>query len=437
MFLVYAPRRVMREYRYTKVVPPLRQQILTYQSNIEFNSVESLPNIFEQLGFHFVQGAYATYLWRRQDIDAISSEISNSYPYPFGLKIFNSTDMSPDGTPYAASNKSSRYSSPITKRAVGPLWEKMIISNILSLRNVAPRIYDIVKLQSGETTAFAFVVQHIDGRVVTGQAASRFFKQFKRVLVEEEIEIFAESTNIDFRSPSYNKNIVSDSTGTYYVDIQEFGINRKGHHKRLVEAMHDITHFGASQPFRPKKYAYQSVPGASALGKRDSLYRISNLDEFLGRQLVDYQNSTVLDVGCNLGIFTAHALSRGARWVVGLDTPKIIQVSKQFLIEGGFSRFDLIGCDLRQSDVSDLLPFRKFDLLLFLSVEMHIGFPEWLSEMDFRYFLYEGHENESVKEIATNVKRWRPEMEILAHQVMQDGDTFPRPMVLCRFKVAT
>jgi len=413
----------------------LRQPILTYHSDVQFSSTADLPAIFGQLGFQFCEGGHTIYLYRKSDIRSINREMFNLYPHPFGLKIIKSPDMSPDGTPYYTSSKTARASSPITMRAVGSVAEKMVLSNILSLRNVAPRVYDTMRLQSGDVTVFSMVVQHIDGQAVREKAGSEFVEQFKRVLKDEEIGILGEKDQTDFQPPDFGGNIISDSTGTYYVDIQNFAIiDRETRHKRLAKAMQEVTHFGDSRLLRPKKYAYQSMPGLPMPGKRDSLYRASRIQNLLDLNQVGFQCSTVLDVGCNLGIFIMHSLSRGAHWCVGLDTPKIAQIARQFLFEQGFSRFDLIGCDLREPVVANLLPFKKYDLVLYLSIEKHIGFPDWLNELDIRFFLYEGHACESIKDITAKVRQWSPEIEIIGHQVSQDGDSEPRPMLLCRFQ---
>ena len=439
LFLSYLARRFIRRIRFrtrhTELTQSLRQHILTYDSAVDFSSAENLPIIFEQLGFEFRQGGHTIYLYRESDIRSISPGTIDIYPYPFGLKIIKSSDMSPDGTPYYTSNKVASASTPITMRAVGSVGEKMVLSNILSLRNVAPRVYDIVKLQSENATIFAMIVQHVSGQIVTGQAASEFVEQFKCVLQEEEVSILGEKDHMDFQAPDFRRNIVSDSTGTYYVDIQNLAIiDRETHSKKLVDTIQEVTHFGDSRPFRPKKYAYQSVPGLPISGKRNSLYRISEIQDFLEQSQIGLQGSTVLDVGCNLGMFIMHFLSQGARWCIGLDTPGITRVARRFLFERGFSRFDLIGCDLCEPIVADLLPFKEYDLVLYLSMEKHIGFPGWLNELDVRFLLYEGHARESIRDITTKVRQWSPQIEIVGYQVSQDGDSELRPMLLCRIQ---
>lgn len=433
VFLKYLARRFQGRSRCTGIPQALRQQISTYRSDIEFSSTESLLTIIEQLGFQFCEGRHTLYLYREADIQRISAELISHYPHLFGLKIIKSLEISPDGTPYYTSNKVARSSSLISMRAVGSVREKTIISNILSLRNVAPKVYDIVKLQSGNTAVFAMVVQRIDGKILTGQAAVDFIVGFKRVLESEGITILGEKDAEDFRPPDFRRNIVSDSTGTYYVDIQNFGfIDEKGRHEKLADAIREVTDFEGSRLFQPKIYAHGSLPGLSMEGKRDSLYCILKIQDFLDRNHVGFQDSTVLDIGCNLGIFSMYALSRGARWCVGLDTPEVVQVARQFLFEHGFSRFDMIGCNVKQASVPGLLPLKKYDWVICSSTDKHIGFPDWLNKLDMQFLLYRGHARESVKEIMTKVKQWRLQIEIFDHEVLQDQDSDRRPVLFCQ-----
>ena len=433
IYLSYLARRFVRRSGGTGIPQTLRQEILTYRSDVEFSSIESLPTIFEELGFQFCEGRHTLYLYRESDIQRINPELISHYPHPFGLKIIKSQEMSPDGTPYYTSNKVARSSSLISMRAVGSVKEKTIISNILSLKNVAPKVYDIVKLQSDNMTVFAMVVQHIDGKILTGQAAVDFIVEFKRVLESEGILILGPRDAEDFQPPDFRRNIVCDPTGSYYVDIQNFVFrNARERSGKLADAIHEVIDLGESRCFRPEKYRDESVPGLLMQGGRDGLRTIFKIREFLDQNQVGFQDSTVLDVACNLGMFSAYALSRGARWCVGLERPEIVQVARQFLFEHGFTRFDMIGCDVKEASVAGLLPLRKYDWVIYASTDEYIGFPDWLNKLDMRFLLYKGHARETVKDIATNVKEWSPQIEIVDHLVLQDGDSNACPLLFCQ-----
>ena len=67
-----------------------------------------------------------------------------------------------------------------------------------------------------------------------------------------------------------------------------------------------------------------------------------------------------------------------------------------------------------------------------MSIEAHIGFPEWLDHINFTYILYEGHEGESIDTIKEKITSSRLNVEILDMLKSQDGDSLSRPLLLCR-----
>jgi hypothetical protein len=101
------------------------------------------------------------------------------------------------------------------------------------------------------------------------------------------------------------------------------------------------------------------------------------------------------------------------------------------LSTGSRASTPLVAICLAEASVTFYL-MREYDLVLHLSMERHIGFLDWLGDLRFRFSLYEGHAGETVADITAKVKQWSPEVQILAHTVSQDGDSEPRPMLLCR-----
>jgi hypothetical protein len=433
--LGYMARRFLRRRRYSDTAATLRQSVPVFDSAVELTSGKDLGRI-ERQGFDCREGEHAVYLAREADIARINPELLERYPRPFGVKLIKASEISPDGTPYYTSAKIGSSSTPITMRAVGSIREKVAISNILSLHGVAPRVYDVIELRSGTATVFAMIVQHINGPTVRGPRAEAFFARFKQALEAESIDILGlipGSKHVDFEAPDYHDNIVEDAGGMYYVDIQNFAIlDPAARNRKLSETVSETTHFGDTRSFRTKRYAYQSVPGLSLEGKRDSLFRVSKIHEFLTTHGIDLGRGAVLDVGCNLGTLLMHALSRGAHWCVGLDTPEITGVARQYLFDQGYSRFDLRACDLREDSTLDVLPLKKFHFVFYMSIERHIGFPAWLQGLELSTMLYEGHQGETVEDIEKKAEAWSRPTKILARQTLQDGDSDPRPMLLLR-----
>jgi hypothetical protein len=434
----YVVRRFVHGLRYGSGARVLVQQVPSFDSGVAFASSEEIAATLARAGIAYAEGHHTVYVHREEDVRRIHPSLAERYPQPFGLKIIKSREMAPDGTPYYTSHRIGPSSTPMTMRGVGSAREKMVISNLLSLRGVAPRTFDLIRLQSGAASAFALVVRHVGGEIVRGPEAEAFVERFMRVLDEEGISILGLEKNrphADFTPPDFRNNVLADASGTYYVDIQNFAIFGNGtRNEELLETIGEKTHFGSGRAFRSSRYAYQSVPGLSRSGKRDMQYRIAQIRGFLGEHGFSVRDRTVLDVGCNLGVLLMNALDQGARWGVGLDTPQVAPVTRRFLFQQGFSRFDVFGCDLRDLATLELLPLRAFDLVLFMSIENHIGFPGWLDALELGHFLYEGHQRESIDDIVNKFRAWRPKAEILGHRVSADGDSEPRPMLLARLR---
>lgn len=434
----YVARRWLHGLRYGSAAGPLVQELPSFDSGVAFGSSEEIAAALTRAGVAFAEGHHTVYVHREDDLRRIHPGLLERYPQPFGLKIVKSGEIAPDGTPYYTSHRIGPSSTPMTMRGVGSVREKMVISNVLSLKGVAPRVYDVVRLRSGAATAYAMVVRHVAGDVVRGPDAEVFMERFRRALDDEGISILGLEKNrphADFTPPDYRNNIVADATGTYYVDIQNFGIfDPAAREQRLLESIGEKTHFGSGRTFRGGRYAYQSVPGLSSTGKRDMQYRIAQIRALLAEHGVTVRDGRVLDVGCNLGVLLMSALDQGARWGVGLDTPEVAPVTQRFLFERGFSRCDVLGCDLRSPATLERLPLRAFDLVLYMSIENHIGFPAWLDALQLDAFLYEGHQRETIEEIEAKFLAWRPQATIVARSKSADGDSEPRPLLLARVR---
>ncbi len=431
---LFIPRQIFRTLFYNKTGAELSNVLFDYPSSILFNDYLSLRKHLDDEGCSYKEGEFALYIDDEKIIKSINSEIQCKYPYDIALKIIKSQEISKDGTPYYCGSEVSETSTYIVKIAVGSILEKAIISNILSENKVTPRVYDIVKICSGNSYLYAMVVQPIKGQNVYGGEGASFLEKFYKVCNKEEIAIIGGTNCGDFKPEKFGNNIIKDDISIYYIDIQNFHLkNSNKRIENLAGSIKDVTHFGASNPLRPARYAYQSIPSLGVGGKRDSLYRIHKINDFLLRNDVSVEGNNVLDVGCNLGLFIRYSLSKGAKWCVGADMPAIANVTRRFLNESGFMRFDIIGGDLKNNNIINEMPVTNFDIVFYMSIELHIGFPEWLRNLKIKYFLYEGHEGETLNTIKDKIKKSNMPFVIMDVLEMQDGDSRSRPMILCQY----
>ena len=402
------------------------------ESILHFETIDDVKVLLNEGNIAYEEGEFALYISNQSDIDSLFPGLTLRYPYRFGVKLIKSQVMSDDGTPFYCGYDASRTSTHVIMRAVGSANDKKIISNILSEFNVAPRVYDLVKIVDKNRQIHCLIVEHIDGNHLEGKAGSEFLNNFFGVLEQANIDFLGGRKSGDFSPPYFGRNIISDSNNTYYVDIQNFRLKDQGVNDSIVQSINNETHFGESSFLRSRRYSYQSVPELKIHGKRDSLIRLDMIDGIIKGNNIELSDSVILDVGCNLGLFLRYSIMEGAQWVVGLDMPEVTKVERNYMYRRGFSNFDILGCDLTQKDHIVRLPYKKYHIVFYMSIEGHIGFPEWLEEISFDYMLYEGHEGESVINISDKIMSSRLDVEILDKSIIRDGDSLSRPMLLCK-----
>lgn len=431
---LFIPRQILRTLFYRKTASELKNVIFDFSTDIKFTDNLSLKKFLDESGFAYKEGEYAIYIENNSIIDSINGEILKKYPYTIALKIIKSQELSKDGMPFYCGSEVSDTSSFIVKIAVGSILEKSIISNLLHEYKVTPRVYDIIRIVSGDSCLYAMVVQPVKGEYVYGEAGVTFLEKFYSICEKEDVSIIGGTNCGDFKPETFGNNIIKDETSTYYIDVQNFHLNNSSKRiEKLVNTINEVTHFGGTNPFRNSRYAYQSIPALGLTGKRDSFYRLHKINSFLERNNVNLEDKNILDVGCNLGLFIWYSLCKGAKWCVGADMPNTARVTRRFLNESGFMRFDIIGGDLKQNTIIDKMPDTKFDIVFYMSIELHIGFPDWINKIKFRYFIYEGHEGENLKIIKDKIRKSNIPFKILDEMEMQDGDSRTRPILLCEY----
>ncbi len=324
-----------RAFKRSRIDPHhcFQQQIKVFSTDLSFGeSGSQLETCLINAGFKCKSGRHSVYVWRQEDISRIHPNIAVSYPeIVVGLKIVKSRQIAPDNTPYYTSSLLAPASSKWSMKAVGSMEEKKAVSNLLHLSGVAPRVYDIVKLESIDgSSQFAFVVQHIEGEIVHGEKGKRFIYEFKNALSGCGMETISISEHSDLRPPDFRNNIVTSEAGTFYVDIQNFVLSDsaliRDTEKMLVKYLNDLSDNS------------QNVIGRDK-AKRIDWERYSRFNQALFSGLKEVgvevdQSIFFFAPRCVLQVCTLFALHHGALWCYLGD-----DMLKKWLFINGCTRF--------------------------------------------------------------------------------------------------
>jgi predicted Ser/Thr protein kinase len=163
--------------------------------------------------------------------------------------------------------------------------------------------------------------------------------------------------------------------------------------KTLQEAWEIGRSSPANAPGLNLVYYSLDVAGCHFPGERSWILRWHEIS-----RKVDFRGKRVLELGCNLGLFSAFARHKGARECVGVDHDSAILdgarlVSKAFHVNNEFYQVDFDADELWEEK------FRGFDLVIALSVV------NWLTNRErflaflgkYHEVLYEGHESLNIE----------------------------------------
>jgi len=233
------------------------------------------------------------------------------------------------------------------------IYESVMAQNLMAIKGLAPRVYDIVD---------------IDGKLAL--ITDRLKEGGHGVEIKDERFNFQPS---EIKQPhNIMEGKLVDFQGVTFKDFN-------GYRKKVFGRVLGRTQFPASPGS-----LYQSTPYYP--GKRNTEERLKRY------QFKNFRGKNVLDIGGNIGMFCRAACDLGAKRVVCLDQPHIIEVARELSILDGYFNIDFYGVDLKHAtweQIVQITGIEHYDIFLFLAQEMWIGRPDWLNKCKTLY--YEGH----------------------------------------------
>jgi|GEM_PF-7018708 len=407
------------------------QSLLVFDSSIELCGHEGLIDALKKAGAQCKERGQSILISSLSEIKKVSISLASEYPHAFDLEIFPEICMEVT----RGVHNNGFATELITPDMVDTLQMRMLVSNILSTYRIAPRIYDVLRLRCGQSYYFALVIEHLEGGVPNVEKGLEFVSKIKRIIEREGLVVQRGVVDaaLGLLPPNFGGKILEDASGNcYLVDCSDLTL--KKYDKTMMDYLDSTRRLAQMSdseiPRRPNFY-YQSIPFLEPAGKRDMSSRVGFLEGMLERNGYVFDRSKVLDIGCNIGMFGAYMLHKGAGWYTGLDQPLVVDGGRRILYYGGYSRFDLIASNLLVDDVNCILPTHEFDLVLFLAMREHIGLPEWLPSLSYKFLLYEGHVTESIEESLEFLTQNLPNIRILEEAIWTERDSSCRPVVLC------
>jgi hypothetical protein len=390
----------------------------------------------------FIEGGWTLYLPPSDALQRIFPAL-REYPSNSGLKILRHI-AAPLKASYTPNSLRPTPGASMMRSKTPSPQELMRIAGKFANEGLGPIIYDLIELRIGNAIGTAYITEHIDNiGGISDKDHSEFMSKLELLLEEGIISTHHGDTKFskDFKAPDCSGNLLkAKDDRLIYVDFQSF--RYQDENKAFTDwAQNNSSHilFGPRRMGKEKDYFYQMIPGIGD-AKRATISRWNVIDQLLKESEIDLNDRIVFDIGCNTGLMSYYALSRGAKWAFGWDQKPVAKAAEQLLRLLGASRWNAFGSDLNEDiDFKSFLPLNtdneKSGVLLYLAISNHIGFPPKIAELPWKYCIYEGHSHQDIACSIDKIKssNWSDNIQILGKTTIKDNYNPTRSIIVfCR-----
>lgn len=279
------------------------------------------------------------------------------------------------------------------------------IENILWINGISARVIEKIKIKYQNIECPALIIESIKSKDNDDYIIR--IDDLERICKENFIKINYEGKN-GMQEINNRNNWIKDK----YIDLGGFKFKDKNKYfEKLKKDIIKYTYFGSGF-----HQSYQS--SFDFEGKRKTNYRIKKYE----LDKIDFNGKSVLDLGCNLGLFCHYAKKRGAKDVLGIDKNKeAIKCAKEYA-----NWKELYNINFKAKDLNNFKP-KPADIVFFLAVSQYLGFPEWLGEITKEVLIYEGHANEELIETKEKLEKIFPRVDEIGYS----EDRSKRPILKC------
>ena len=280
-----------------------------------------------------------------------------------------------------------------------------LIQTYYHYRGLSPKVYN-----TGWVGEYPYLeVEHIEGK---------FIKPTKKLI--DKIEKVASDSG--FIKPYLDLNIEKNyiqREKIYYIDFHGFEINLEYLERKLMKDINDKTHWGKNNN-EGDRYSYQGWLTLGLTGKRNCDDRINQMN----LKSIDFKDKTVLDIGCNLGLMSHYATTRGAK-VIAVDKINIIESAEMFKYLKGLSNVEFYADEFTPDTIDK---YGEFDIVFYFAMIHSLGRPKKLKDITKEILIYEGHNLENTITTYFELKEIFNSVEYAGHTI----DRGIRPVFWCK-----
>jgi len=255
-----------------------------------------------------------------------------------------------------------------------------MIQNIYAMYGLSARIYDIIIVEDINRIYYAQVTDYITGEIGKFNPEN----EVKCRNVNKEYNIHAKWDMND-------KNWIDQKL----IDFSYHSFKIDEYRDKVTELVNTYADYGS----RPE--SYQAVEELDIKSQRTMEHRLKiyEFDTYV------FNNKTVIDLGSSSGAFCREVTRRGAKRVVGVDISIELQWTQYNvcnILGPQYWNIDFHTIDLRTKqeprnadviykELVEATGFESFDVVLFLSMVQHVGFPHYIGKFCNEWFLLEGN----------------------------------------------
>jgi hypothetical protein len=422
------------------------REIIEWQTDFpEFSSSIDITNFLSKNKISYNEGNHTIYIPPQKNIKMFLREVIDFYPQNSGFKILKHFG-GPKTVNYFGNHDNSSIRLMMRKEIIGNPLDQIKVANYLYYKGIGPKIYDIAAFQAKNTKLSVFVLDNIEQNKPSLPQCKSFITKLENIMEKTPLGLVISDWKErgDFNCPNCNNNLfvnkINNKLHFNYVDFQNFFLHpANGWLSDIVSQENKTLSFGNNRLWRGSKYLYQSIENANTSAKRNTDKRWNIISKILKKEGDSISNRIILDIGCNAGMFMQKPLFEGALWSYGWDLPEVAQVAEEILYSLGESRFTIFKTNLNaQTKIKSFIPnkhhhFLEESIVFYLSIRGHIGVIEELKKLNCRFFVYEGHQEESLSESKEYMKDiLQNKMYVFHQQYLSDGDSYKRPLLILR-----